>query len=272
MSGGNSARAHFREAGSGTAVVCLHCSASTSGQWRPLMDLLADRYHVIAPDLYGSGRSPPWPGERPMWIDDQIELLAPALEHAGEGFHLVGHSYGGAIALKAALSLRPRLLSLTLYEPVLFSVLLNDAPESDAAREILAVRDDTAHLGPEGVAQRFIDYWMGAGTWAAMPESRRAALATAVRAMKPEWHSAFNEPTPLQAFRALDVPTLLLTGTASTAAARGVARLLAGVLPNVQTEELAGLAHMAPVTHPHQINPLIERFLAERQPSRGEAE
>jgi pimeloyl-ACP methyl ester carboxylesterase len=225
------------------------------------MDRLADRYRVIAADLYGSGKSPPWPGDRPMWLDDQIALLAAAFERAGERFHLVGHSYGGAIALKAALRSPAKLKSLVVYEPVLFSVLLSAAPQSDAAREIMAVRDDTAHLGPEGVAERFIDYWMGAGTWAAMPESRRATLAGAVRAMKPEWHSAFNEPTPLEAFRALEVPTLLLTGTASTAAARAVARLLAGMLPRVRVEALEGAGHMAPVTHPERVNALIERFL-----------
>src|SRR6185503_5658603 len=129
-------KSHFREAGSGPAVVCLHCSASTSGQWRPLIELLADRFHMIAPDLYGCGKSAPWPQERPMWLDDQVALLAPAFERAGERFHLVGHSYGGAIALKAALGLQRRLASLVLYEPVLFSVLLADAPESAAAREI----------------------------------------------------------------------------------------------------------------------------------------
>jgi len=263
MSGGNPPRAHFREAGSGPAVVCLHCSASTSGQWRPLMEQLGDRYHVIAADLYGSGKSAAWPGERPLWIDDQIAFLAPAFERAGERFHLVGHSYGGAIALKAALRFTTKLKSLVLYEPVLFSVLLSDAPQSDAAREIMAVRDDAAHLGPEAIAERFIDYWMGQGTWSATPESRRAALIEAVRAQKPEWHSAFNEPTPLEAFAALDVPTLLMTGTASTAAARGVARLVAGVLPRVRVEEIEGLGHMAPVTHPGEINARIERFLAD---------
>jgi pimeloyl-ACP methyl ester carboxylesterase len=263
MSGGNSARAYFREAGSGPAVVCLHCSASTSGQWRPLMEQLADRYHVIAPDLYGSGKTPAWPGERPLWLDDQVALLAYAFERAGERFHLVGHSYGGAIALKAALRLSTKLKSLVLYEPVLFSVLLDAAPHSPAAREIMAVRDDTAHLGPEAVAERFIDYWMGTGTWKEMPEPRRSTLAAAVRTMKPEWHSAFNEPTPLAAFAALDVPTLLMTGTASTAAARAVARLVGGVLPRVQVEEMEGLGHMAPVTHPGEVNPRIERFLAD---------
>ena len=259
------AKAYFREAGSGPAVLCLHCSASSSGQWRPLMERLAGRHRVIAPDLYGCGKSPAWPGERPMWIDDQIELLASAFERAGERFHLVGHSYGGAIALKAALSLRPRLASLVLYEPVLFSVLLNNAPHSPAAREIMAVRDDVLAGPPAAAAERFIDYWMGKGTWAATPDSRRATLVDAVQAQTPEWHSACNEPTPLEAFAALDLPALLMTGTASTAAARAVARLVGGVLPRVQVGEIEGLGHMAPVTHPGEVNPRIERFLADIQ-------
>jgi len=255
------AKAYFREAGSGPAVLCLHCSASTSGQWRPLMEQLAGRYRVIAPDLYGCGKSPAWPGERPMWLDDQIELLSPAFERAGERFHLVGHSYGGAIALKAALGLKPRLASLVLYEPVLFAVLLRAEPQSEAAREIVAVRDDVVSGDSEAAAERFIDYWMGGGTWAATPEARRATLVHAVEGQKPEWHSAFNEPTPLEAFAALDVPTLLMTGDASTAAARAVARLVARVLPRVRVEEIEGLGHMAPVTRPGEVTSRIERFL-----------
>jgi pimeloyl-ACP methyl ester carboxylesterase len=255
------AKAYFREAGSGPAVLCLHCSASTSGQWRPLMEQLAGRYRVIAPDLYGCGKSPAWPGERPMWLDDQIDFLAPAFERAGERFHLVGHSYGGAIALKAALGLKPRLASLVLYEPVLFAVLLRAEPQSEAAREIVAVRDDVVSGDSEAAAERFIDYWMGGGTWAATPEARRATLVHAVEGQKPEWHSAFNEPTPLEAFAALDVPTLLMTGDASTAAARAVARLVARVLPRVRVEEIEGLGHMAPVTRPGEVTSRIERFL-----------
>ena len=47
----------FREAGSGPGVVCLHANASTSGQWRALMDLLAPRFHVLAADSLGAGKS-----------------------------------------------------------------------------------------------------------------------------------------------------------------------------------------------------------------------
>jgi pimeloyl-ACP methyl ester carboxylesterase len=164
------------------------------------------------------------------------------------------------------------LISLVLYEPVLFSVLAADAPESDATREILAVRDDTIRLIDQGdldaSAARFIDYWMGEGTWAATPENRRPGIAAAMRAVKPEWHAAFSEPTPLHAFAAIDVPTLFMSGTESKGSARAVARLLTAVLPQVYVEEIKGAGHMAPVTHPERVNPLIERFLEAAQPPR----
>ena len=75
----------------------------------------------------------------------------------------------------------------------------------------------------------------------------------------------FSEPTPLQSFAAIDVPTLFLTGTRSKASVRAIARLLTAVLPRVRVEEIDGVGHMAPVTHPERVNPLIERFLAAAQ-------
>ncbi|MGQ0764187.1 MAG: alpha/beta fold hydrolase [Gemmatimonadota bacterium] len=55
------AKPFTREAGSGPGVVCIHANASNSAQWRGLMDLLSPTFRVIAPDLYGSGKSVDWP-------------------------------------------------------------------------------------------------------------------------------------------------------------------------------------------------------------------
>src|SRR5215831_7960985 len=133
--------AHFREVGSGTAVVCLHSSASSSVQWRPLMERLADRFRVISVDLYGYGQSPPWPEGRALSLADEVRLLEPVLRDAGNRFHLIGHSYGGAIALRAALDRPERLLSLSLFEPVLFSLLAEEDPDQPAAREIALIAE-----------------------------------------------------------------------------------------------------------------------------------
>jgi pimeloyl-ACP methyl ester carboxylesterase len=254
-----------REVGTGVAVVCVHASASSSGQWRPLMERLTGRFRSLAVDLYGYGQSPPWPDERPLALADEVELIEPVLEAAGDRLHLVGHSYGGAVALRAALACPTRLQSLVLFEPVLFAALLADDPRQPAAREIAAVRDETVAAVDRGdldtAGARFVDYWMGAGAWGAMPASRRQAVAGAMRKVKAEWHAAFTEPTPLSAFAALDVPTLCIVGTGSPASSRRVARLLATTLPSLTTVEIDGVGHMAPVTHPDRVNAVIAGYL-----------
>jgi pimeloyl-ACP methyl ester carboxylesterase len=94
-----------------------------------------------------------------------------------------------------------------------------------------------------------------------MPAPRRDGIAGLMRSVQAEWGALFLEPTPLATFADLDVPVLYLTGSASPASVRGVARLLTKVLPRVTTVEVAGVGHMAPVTHPDRINALIERHL-----------
>jgi pimeloyl-ACP methyl ester carboxylesterase len=229
------------------------------------MERLAGRFRTLAVDLYGSGKSPAWPDDRFLSLADEVALLEPVLAAAGPRVHLVGHSYGGAVALMAALADPGRVASLVVFEPVLFSVLLAEDPGQAAAREIEAVRDDTVAAMDGGAlevsAARFVDYWMGAGTWAGMPAPRCASVATAMRAVKGEWHATFMEPTPLSAFAALDVPVLYITGSRSPASARGVARLLTRTLPRVTTSEIEGVGHMGPVTHPERVNALIERYL-----------
>jgi pimeloyl-ACP methyl ester carboxylesterase len=80
------------------------------------------------------------------------------------------------------------------------------------------------------------------------------------------WKSAlFDEPTPLQAFAALDIPVLYMIGKDSPASSLGVARLLKKTLPRIEVIEFAGLGHMGPVTHPDAVNDAICRFLERRR-------
>jgi pimeloyl-ACP methyl ester carboxylesterase len=229
------------------------------------MDRLANRFRVLAVDLYGYGQSPAWPDDRKLTLADEARLLEPTFRAAGDRFHLIGHSYGGAIALRAALDNPGRLLSLVLFEPVLFAALMQEDPEQPAAREAASVRDDTIAAVDRGEldqsGERFVDYWMGAGAWAKTPDKRRSVVAGTMRKVKHEWHALFTEPTPLEAFSRLAVQTLFLVGTDSPASTRGIARLLTARLPNLTVVELAGVGHMAPVTHPEKVNAEIETYL-----------
>ena len=255
----------FRETGTGPGVVCLHSNASTSGQWRGLMDRLAPKFHVLAPDSYGAGKSPDWPSDRSIRLLDEVALIEPVLARAGSPVTLVGHSYGAAIALIAALADPARVHSLVLYEPVLFALLdkeMRPPNEADGIRDAVATAGLALEAGnPYGAAECFIDYWMGRGAWKRTPEQRKAPIAASVVNVRRWGHALFTEPTPLEAFRSLDVPVLYLVGKCSTPSARGVARLLTAALPQVELVELDDVGHMGPVTHPDLVNDVIARYL-----------
>jgi pimeloyl-ACP methyl ester carboxylesterase len=255
-----------REAGTGPGVVCIHSNASTSSQWRGLMELLAPKFRVLAPDSYGSGKSPEWPSDRVITLHDEVALIEPVLARAGTSLALVGHSYGAAVALKAALENPGRVRALALYEPTLFSLIDADGPppnDADGIRDTVAAGSAALERGDRDAAARlFIDYWMGAGSWQRTPENRKPPIAASCVNMRRWAHALMKEPTPLAAFGALRMPVLYMLGKNTTDAARGVARRLTRVLPRVEVVELEGLGHMGPITHPEPVNEAIMRFLS----------
>lgn len=258
----------YREAGAGSGIVCLHASASHSAQWRALMERLAPKFRVLAADSYGAGRSPAWPHDRSVSLRDEVSLLEPVFDRAGEPFTLVGHSYGAAVALIAAIDQPARVRALAIYEPTLFSVLDEEIPPpNDADGFRVAVAATLAALESQGrsaAAHRFIDYWMGSGAWASMPDSRRDAVAASIVNVEGWFKAVSDDPTPLAAFESLEIPVLCMMGTESPASSRAVARVLASALPGVRVVELQGVGHMGPVTHPEIVNEVIAEFLERR--------
>lgn len=255
----------FREAGSGPGVVCIHCNASSSSQWRPLMDRLAPRHRVLAPDTHGAGRGPAWPSDRVLTLHDEVALLEPVFARAGERFALVSHSYGAAVALLAALKKPERVHALALYEPTLFSLIDAASPRPNAAdgirHTVALAATAVARRDPSAAAEYFIDYWMGEGAWIAKPEVQRNAIEAAVVNVQGWGGALFGDATPLAAFRALKMPVLLMQGSETTPAARAVATLLAQTLPRVELLTFPGLGHMGPVTHPALVDEAIDDFL-----------
>jgi pimeloyl-ACP methyl ester carboxylesterase len=246
-------------------VVCLHSNASTSGQWRGLMDLLAPKFHVLAPDLYGAGKGPAWPTEKPVRLRDEAALIEAVFERAGNPFALIGHSYGAAVALIAALAQPHRVRALALYEPTLFSLIDAESPppnDADGIRAAVAGAGASLDAGnPADAARCFIDFWMGAGAWERMPGPRKEPIASSIVNVRGWANALFGEATPLEAFAALNVPVLCMVGKNSPASSTGVAKLLASVLPRVEVIQFEGLGHMGPVTHSERVNDAIARFL-----------
>lgn len=242
------------EQGAGEPVVLLHSSASSSAQWRALAGRLNARYRVMAPDLHGYGGTAHWPGDDAFTLAQESRIVHALLGRVGGAAHLVGHSYGGAVALHVARQ-RPDLLrSLTVIEPVAFHLL-------DDAMEIRMVASDVAKAVAcgdyVGGMRRFVDYWSGAGTWEAMSEAKRRALAPRLAKVALDFHATLNEPARLAAFAQLALPTLILQGERSPAPTLRVCALLATVLPDAELNTVRGAGHLLPMTHADTVNDLV---------------
>ena len=251
-------RVEYLERGSGEPVVLLHSSGASSAQWRALAEQLSGRYRVLAPDLYGYGASASWPGRGVFSLAHEAQIVHALLERIDGPVHLVGHSYGGAVALHVARLHGERLRSLALIEPVAFHLLSERA-------EIVAVADAVARAVAcgdyVGGFAAFVDYWSGAGSWDAMPAPRREAMAARLPKVALDFHATLHEPASLADLHAMAVPTLLVRGALSPLPTRRICELLAHALPEAQLITLNDAGHMAPLTHAAQVNVLIAAHL-----------
>jgi pimeloyl-ACP methyl ester carboxylesterase len=244
------------------AVVLLHCSGSSGAQWRALAAGLSSRFRAIMPDLIGYGGAAPWSGRGAFSLAREAAGIRSLLGRVGEPVHLVGHSYGGAVALHIART-RPELLrSVTLIEPTAFHLLRNgDATDAAALREIMSVAADArAALAVGdygGGCARFVDYWSGPGTWACMPAEKRAAFAPQLAKVVLDFHALLAEPAELEDVCDIAPPTLLIQGGCTTLPSRCVCARLRIALPEASFRVVQGAGHMAPLTHREQVNALI---------------
>jgi pimeloyl-ACP methyl ester carboxylesterase len=161
--------ADYLESGSsGPAVILVHSSVSGARQWRRLMDDLKDRFHVRAINLFGYGKTPRWPAAKTQSLDDQARLVESVLPANRREVCLVGHSFGGSVAMKAAARLAGRVDKLVLLETNPF-YLLAQSGRLDAFAEAIELRNIIKKFGALGewatAAEKFADYWGGAGTW-----------------------------------------------------------------------------------------------------------
>ena len=245
-------------------VVLLHCTASSSAQWRHFVEGYGHAFRVIAIDLYGHGGTSPWPGNRPVTLNDEARAVAAVIAAQDGPVHLVGHSYGGTVALQVALDTPSSLLSLSLIEPVAFYLLRGGTPEdlglfrdvNDVAQRVSAAVTSGDYAG--GMA-RFVDFWNGPGAWASLPATKQRELCATVGAVALNFWATMTESTRRQALCGLHVPTLIVEGERSQPATKRICELLRATVPATRTAIIPGAGHMSPLSHPAAVNAVIAR-------------
>ncbi len=243
-------------------VVALHCSGASGRQWRRLGEVLGRRFRLEAPDLWGCGGRAGWPGRAAHSLAGEAASLLRMIDVMDEPVHLVGHSFGGGVALHIARHRPERIASLSLVEPTAFHLLRSgDAADTALFDEISTVAEDVREAILSGAyragMKRFVDYWNGPGAWQAMPPELRDRLVPGLFKTTLDFRALFEEPARIADYARLPIPTLILGGTRSPRPARRVADILHRNLPNGRLEVVADAGHMMPLTHADRVARLI---------------
>jgi pimeloyl-ACP methyl ester carboxylesterase len=240
-------------------VVCLHSSMSHGGQWRALVSRLESAFNVITPNLLGYSGDAEEIGTH-LRLEHEVAAVMRQIDAVEGQVHLVGHSFGGAVALRLASMYPERIASLTVYEPVWFALLFERHADSAEVREVDRIQKALAsntRFGKLRGAQEFIDYWADGDSWSRIAAKQQARLANLSAKVAAEFGALMAAGPATQELYKLEIPVRLLCGTHTRDSAGQISELLAEIVPNVEYFRLDGLAHMAPVTHADDVNPLI---------------
>lgn len=248
------------DTGRGEPVVLLHSSCSSRRQWGPLVKALEGRYRSLALDLYGYGETEGPPRPESFELEEEVALVRHVLDRVHAPVHLVGHSYGGAVALATALRHPTQVQSVTVHEPVAFQLARSSglhAVDAEVGEMVATLVEHIAAGAPADAARYFIDYWRGEGTWAALPDKGRQALSRVIGKLPIEFDAILRTPYRLSDYASLPMPVLLMAGTTGRSAGRRITELLGSAFGEGALRLLPGVGHMAPVTNPDLVNPHI---------------
>jgi pimeloyl-ACP methyl ester carboxylesterase len=256
-------------AGSGAAssVIALHCSLGSGRQWDRLAGQLAGRHQVIAPDISGYG-SNAGPFVLPTTLAEEIDLLSDRLGEASGPLHLVGHSLGGALAFKIATDspLAGRVRSLTLIEPVLPTILMENAADRRLYEQFVrlahAVYEDLWIGNSWEAIEKFLAFWRGSGSAEQLSSNALVRLITHAEKLAFDFTAILAERNVSPAAAAIRVPTLLVSGGLSPYLTQRVTGRLASTIPGAESVYLPAAGHMLPISHAAAVNPAIVRHIA----------
>lgn len=245
------------EVGRGPAVVLLHAGVADRTMWAEHLEPLAEAgYRVLAVDLPGYGEAPVEPGEQAPWADVLETMDELSIERAA----LVGNSFGGAVALRAALVAPDRVSALALISVP--APGLEPSPELEAAWEA----EEAALL--RGDIEAAVDAVVDAWTLPDAPQGLRDRVAAMQRrafALQAGATAATEAPDPVEqrpdALTRLNVPTLVAAGERDKRDFRRGAEVMARTLPGARHAVIKGAGHLAPLETPEAFRELVLTFL-----------
>ena len=263
----NGNRIHWRESGSGEAVLFVHAFPLHSGMWDTQLENLPAGWRGIAPDLRGFGRSSAW-GVGPYTMDQFADDLANLLNHLRiSRVVLCGCSMGGYISFAFYRKYREKVRAL---------VLCNTRPGADTAegkraRYQLAVR--VRGEGLRAIAETTLPKLLSDDSRKRQPDlanvvqqmlhaNPQETLARALEGMA-------TRPDSEEVVRNIDVPVLIMHGAEDAVIPRGDAQMMARGIRGAKLQLLPDAGHLSNLEQPAEFNRFLNDFLVHLPPSYG---
>jgi pimeloyl-ACP methyl ester carboxylesterase len=250
-------RIAYRRLGSGPPVLAIHGGLGTWRSWERVATRLADRFEFFLVERRGRGDS----GDSPIHsLAREVDDARAVLQRTGARAAIVGHSYGGAVALELARTVEEgTVTAVALYEPALGIGGLIPSAEIAAVEDLVADGELAAALD-HGFAQ--LDAAGLVTTARLPPRSRRpAALVKLAPTIARELRAVDELGDDLDRYRRLMLPVLVLIGTNSPPPQRHACERLAATLANAQVAWLEGLGHVAHTAAPDAVAAALGPFL-----------
>ncbi|TGP50883.1 alpha/beta fold hydrolase [bacterium M00.F.Ca.ET.230.01.1.1] len=259
----------FIRAGSGASVLLIHGVGMNAEIWQPQIDLMQDRFDVIAIDMLGHGASP-LPPEN-AGLSDFADQAVRLLDHLGlDRVAVVGHSMGALVAQELALRAPSRVNAI-----VCLNAVFRRPPELAQA-----VRERAAALGgpgdPSAIAAT-IARWFGNP----IPPALAGAAATARAALEcvdaegyARTYRLFANADTAHADRLADLaaPALFMTGSEDRNSTPAMSAAMARLAPSGQCVVLSGEKHMMTIASPQKVTQRITDFLDQASKASASAE
>jgi non-heme chloroperoxidase len=255
----------YVEAGSGPPVVLIHGSVSDYREWSIQMKPLARRYRVIA-----YSRRYHWPNAQPGTNVDashevQVEDLAAIIKALKIGpAHLVGHSFGGAVALHLAVRYPELVRTLVLAEPGVVSIMGN-TPEADeaASKKVPTHRDRMNEAFKRGDPEQIVRTYaatVAPGVFEKVKPEVRQMLLENVPAFQLDFTSR-RLPFTCETAGQITTPALVMAGDRSDSFLQRVAEKTAACLRNARSVSISKATHWIPHDQPQKFKRFCLIFL-----------
>lgn len=268
---------HYLDWGNAGAapVVCVHGYTSSAQAFNALARHFHDRFHIVAPDVRGHGKSA-WSPARAYQYRDQVGDLAGFVDQLGlTRFTLIGTSMGGIIAMAYAEAHAERLVRLVINDigpdveggiQRITQMVGNRPGEFATLEDAMAYRRE---VSPVTASRPMADQReLALGVLRQRPDGRWVWKMDPAYIQQRVQHGAPPRPTLWPVLKSLPCPTMVVWGTASDVLSEAQAKRMVEALPRGELVTVPGVAHAPTLVEPVVLTAL-EHFLGAGETTRA---